>query len=274
MTIKEVGTIPQDPSAAGDRRRWIALVVVCLAMFMNALDGSIVNVALPDIQKSLGFSQSGLTWVVDAYLISFGSFLLLAGRLGDLVGRKKVFLAGVALFVLASIACGSADGQAMLITARFIQGIGGALSSSVIVAIIVTEFPSPLERGKAMSAYVFVAVGGGSIGLLAGGVLTQFLSWHWIFFVNVPIGIATLILGRFLIVENIGLGIKQGVDWVGSALITISVMVAIYGVVTATTYGWALGAHVGDSRPRHRRCSCSSSCSRRAWPIRSCRCAF
>ena len=211
-------------------------------MFMNALDGSIVNVALPDIQKSLGFNQSGLTWVVDAYLISFGSFLLLAGRLGDLIGRKKVFLAGVALFVLASIACGSADDQTMLIVARFIQGIGGALSSSVIVAIIVTEFPSPLERGKAMSAYVFVAVGGGSIGLLAGGVLTQFLSWHWIFFVNVPIGIATLILGRFLIVENVGLGIKQGVDWVGSALITLSVMVAIYGVVTATTYGW-LSAH-------------------------------
>ena len=146
------------------------------------------------------------------------------------------------LFVLASIACGSADSQGMLIAARFVQGIGGALSSSVIVAIIVTEFPSPLERGKAMSAYVFVAVGGGSIGLLAGGVLTQFLSWHWIFFVNVPIGIATLILGRFLIVENVGLGIKQGVDWLGSALITVSVMVAIYGVVTATTYGW-VSAH-------------------------------
>ena len=148
MTIQEVGTIPQDASATGDRRRWIALVVVCLAMFMNALDGSIVNVALPDIQKSLRFSQSGLTWVVDAYLISFGSFLLLAGRLGDLIGRKKVFLAGVTLFMLASIACGSADSQAMLITARFVQGIGGALSSSVIVAIIVTEFPSPLERAR------------------------------------------------------------------------------------------------------------------------------
>ena len=252
MTIQEAGTIPRDESAAGDRRRWIALVVVCLAMFMNALDGSIVNVALPDIQKSLGFSQSGLTWVVDAYLISFGSFLLMAGRLGDLVGRKKVFLAGVALFTLASIACGSADSQAMLIAARFVQGIGGALSSSVIVAIIVTEFPSPLERGKAMSAYVFVAVGGGSIGLLAGGVLTQFLSWHWIFFVNVPIGIATLILGRFLIVENVGLGIKQGVDWLGSALITVSVMVAIYGVVTATTYGWVSAHTLGHARRRPR----------------------
>src|SRR5271154_372217 len=137
MTIHQVGTIPRDSSAAGDRRRWIALVVVCLAMFMNALDGSIVNVALPDIQKSLGFSQSGLTWVVDAYLISFGSFLLLAGRLGDLIGRKKVFLAGVALFVLASIACGSADSQAMLITARFIQGIGGGPPSPAGVALLV-----------------------------------------------------------------------------------------------------------------------------------------
>ncbi len=207
-------------------------------MFMNALDGSIVNVALPDIQKSLHFSQSGLTWVVDAYLISFGSFLLMAGRLGDLIGRKKVFLAGVTLFMLASIACGSADSQAMLVGARFVQGIGGALSSSVIVAIIVTEFPSPAERAKAMSAYVFVAVGGGSIGLLAGGVLTQFLSWHWIFFVNVPIGIATLVLGRFLIVENVGLGIRQGVDWVGSVLVTVSLMVGIYGIVTASSDGW------------------------------------
>ncbi len=247
MTIHGTGTITAeaaDPAGAAgstsaDRRRWVALVVVCLAMLMNALDGSIVNVALPDIQHSLHFSQSGLTWVVDAYLISFGSFLLMAGRLGDLVGRKKVFLAGVALFTLASIACGAADSQALLVSARFVQGIGGALSSSVIVAIIVTEFDSSAERAKAMSAYVFVAVGGGSIGLLAGGVLTQALSWHWIFFVNVPVGIATLLLGRLLIVENVGLGIRQGVDWVGSVLVTVSTMVAIYAVVTVTTYGWA-----------------------------------
>ena len=246
MTIPASGTIAT-PSVgadqeAGDRRRWIALVVVCLAMFMNALDGSIVNVALPDIQHSLDFTQSGLTWVVDAYLISFGSFLLMAGRLGDLIGRKKVFLVGVALFTLASIACGSADSQAMLVVARFVQGIGGALSASVIVAIIVTEFPSPVERAKAMSAYVFVAVGGGSIGLLVGGVLTQALSWHWIFFVNVPIGIATLILGRILVVENVGLGIKQGVDVVGSVLVTLSLMVGIYGIVTASSDGW-VSAH-------------------------------
>ena len=235
MTIPTSVTIP--PSA-GDRRRWIALVVVCLAMLMNALDGSIVNVALPAIQRSLHFSQSNLTWIVDAYLISFGSFLLMAGRLGDLIGRKKVFLAGVTLFTLASIACGSAGNETMLVAARFVQGIGGALSSSVIIAIIVTEFPRPSERAKAMSAYVFVAVGGGSIGLLAGGVLTQALSWHWIFFVNVPIGIATLALGRLLIVENTGIGIKQGVDVIGSILVTVSLMVGIYGIVTASRVGW------------------------------------
>jgi EmrB/QacA subfamily drug resistance transporter len=244
-TISEPGPEPGAPADAGDRRRWIALVVVCLAMFMNALDGSIVNVALPDIQKSLHFSQSGLTWVVDAYLISFGSFLLMAGRLGDLIGRKKVFLSGVTLFTISSIVCGSASSQSMLVTARFVQGIGGALSSSVIVAIIVTEFPSAIERAKAMSAYVFVAVGGGSVGLLAGGVLTQVLSWHWIFFVNVPVGIATLLAGTFLLVDNVGLGIRHGVDWVGSVLVTASVMVLSYAIITAATDGWGSAHTLG-----------------------------
>jgi MFS family permease len=153
-------------STRSNRMRWWALVVVCLAMFMNALDSSIVNVALPAIQRDLHFSQSGLTWVVDAFLITFGSFLLLAGRLGDLVGRKKVFLAGVTVFTLSSIVCGVSTSQAMLIVGRFAQGIGGAFSSSVIIAIVVTEFPEPAERAKAMSAYIFVTVGGGSIGLL------------------------------------------------------------------------------------------------------------
>jgi EmrB/QacA subfamily drug resistance transporter len=244
MTIPRSETVALDVPT-GDRHRWIALVVVCLGMFMAALDGSIVNVALPAIQKSLHFSQSGLTWVVDAYLISFGSFLLMAGRLGDLIGRKKVFLAGITLFTLASIACGSADSQAMLVAARFVQGIGGALSSSVIVAIIITEFPSMAERAKAMSAYVFVAVGGGSVGLLAGGVLTQVLTWHWIFFVNVPVGIATLVAGYFLLVDNVGLGIRRGVDWLGSALVTVSVMVAIYAMVTSSTDGWGSAHTLG-----------------------------
>src|SRR5664280_2365644 len=229
-----------DAPVAGrsNRRRWWALVVVCLGMFMNALDSSIVNVALPDIQRELHFSQAGLAWVVDAFLITFGSFLLLAGRLGDLVGRKKVFLAGIAVFTASSVLCGVASSQAMLIIGRFAQGMGGAFSASAIIAIIVTEFPEPEERSRAMSAYIFVAVGGGSIGLLVGGVLTQALNWHWIFFINVPIGVFTFVAGRMLIVENVGLGIRTGVDVVGSVLITLSLMLGIYAISTATQYGW------------------------------------
>jgi EmrB/QacA subfamily drug resistance transporter len=209
---------------------------------MNALDSSIVNVALPSIQRDLHFSQANLTWVVDAYLIAFGSFLLLAGRLGDLLGRKKVFLSGVALFTLSSLVCSIAQNQATLITARFFQGMGGAISTSVIVAIIVTEFSGAAERAKAMSAYMFVAVGGGSIGLLVGGLLTQAVNWHWIFVINVPIGVTTLVLGSMLIKENEGLGVRAGLDIKGSLLMTVSLIVGIYAIVTASTYGW-LTAH-------------------------------
>ncbi|MFZ0767804.1 MAG: MFS transporter [Acidimicrobiales bacterium] len=225
-----------------DRRRWIALIVVCLAMLMSALDSSIVNVALPSIQRSLHFSQSGLTWVVDAYLIAFGSFLLLAGRLGDLLGRKKVFLSGVALFTTSSLICALAQNQATLITARFFQGLGGAVSTSVIVAIIVTEFTGAADRAKAMSSYLFVAVGGGSIGLLVGGVLTQAVNWHWIFVINVPIGVITLVLGSLLIQENEGLGVREGIDITGSLLMTASLILGIYAIVTSSTYGW-LSSH-------------------------------
>jgi len=228
-----------------DKRRWIALIVVCLAMLMNALDGSIVNVALPSIQHDLHFSQSNLTWVVDAYLIAFGSFLLLAGRLGDLLGRKKVFLSGVALFTASSLVCAVAQSQAMLIAARFAQGIGGAVSTSVIVAIIVTEFTGATERAKAMSAYMFVAVGGGSIGLLVGGILTQAVNWHWIFMINVPIGVLTFFLGSVLIEENAGLGVRQGLDVTGSLLMTTSLIIGIYAVVKASTYGWLSGHTLG-----------------------------
>ncbi|MGB8179361.1 MAG: MFS transporter [Acidimicrobiales bacterium] len=230
------------PGTTANRRRWIALIVVCLAMLMNALDSSIVNVALPSIQHDLHFSQANLTWVVDAYLIAFGSFLLLAGRLGDLLGRKKVFLGGVALFTASSFVCSLAVNQAMLITARFFQGMGGAISTSVIVAIIVTEFSGANERAKAMSAYMFVAVGGGSIGLLVGGILTQAVNWHWIFVINVPIGIVTFVLGSILIKENVGLGVREGIDLKGSLLMTVSLIVGIYAIVTASTYGW-LSAH-------------------------------
>src|SRR4051812_21224721 len=174
---------------AGERSRWIALVVLCAGMLMIILDQTIVNVALPSIQSNLGFSQSGLAWVVNAYLIAFGGLLLLAGRLGDLVGRRRVFLGGLTLFTLASLLCGIAQSQDVLVAARFVQGVGGAFTSAVILGMIVTLFPRPDEQAKAIGVFSFVAAAGGSIGLLAGGVLTEALSWHWIFFVNVPIGV-------------------------------------------------------------------------------------
>jgi EmrB/QacA subfamily drug resistance transporter len=221
-----------------ERRRWIALIVVCFAMLMNLLDQTIVNVALPTIQRDLHFSQATLAWVIDAYLITFAGSLLLAGRLGDLFGRKKVFLVGVALFTVASVACGAADSQILLISARFVQGLGAALSSSVILAIIVADFPLPRERAKAMSSYIIVAVGGGSLGLLVGGYVTQALSWHWIFFINIPIGVATFIVGAALIEENIGLGLRAGLDIAGAVLSTAGLMLAVYAIVSSSQYGW------------------------------------
>ena len=226
------------PTPPADRRRWATLFVVCLAQLMIVLDVTIVNVALPSIQRDLDFSQSNLTWVVNAFLVTFGSLLLLAGRLGDLFGRKRVFLAGLVTFTVASLLCGVAPTQESLIGARLLQGIGAAAQASVILAIIVTEFTEPAERGRAMSAYVFVSVAGGSLGLLAGGLLTQALSWHWVFFVNLPIGAATFALARALIRADGGLGIERGVDWLGSLLVTASLMSAIYAIVEATSHGW------------------------------------
>ncbi|HZU40197.1 MAG TPA: MFS transporter [Solirubrobacteraceae bacterium] len=230
---------------SAERRRWLALGVVCLAQLMIVLDTTIVNVALPSIQRDLHFSQSNLTWVVNAFLVSYGSFLLLAGRLGDLVGRKRVFLAGVLLFTVASALCGLAPSQGWLIAARFVQGIGAAVQASVILAIIVTEFPEPGDRARAMSAYVFVAVAGGSLGLLAGGLLTQALSWHWIFFVNLPIGAAALALGQTLIPADSAPAARERVDWLGSALVTASLMTAIYAIVQAGSHGWASSQVLG-----------------------------
>jgi EmrB/QacA subfamily drug resistance transporter len=220
-------------------------MVVCLAQLMIVLDVTIVNVALPFIQRDLDFSQGNLTWVVNAFLISFGSLLLLAGRLGDLVGRKRVFLAGVVTFTIASLLCAAAPSEGALIGARFLQGIGAAAQASVILAIIVTEFPAAADRARAMSAYVFVSVAGGSLGLLAGGVLTQALSWHWVFIVNLPIGLAALALGQVLIKADSGLGLGHGVDWLGSALVTAALMSAIYAIVQVPAHGWASDQVIG-----------------------------
>jgi EmrB/QacA subfamily drug resistance transporter len=204
-----------------------------------------VNVALPSIQRDLHFSQGNLTWVVNAFLVTFGSFLLLAGRLGDLLGRKRVFLAGLVVFTAASVLCGAAPSQGFLIAARFVQGIGAAMQASVILAIIVTEFPQPADRARAMSAYVFTAVAGGSLGLLAGGALTEALNWHWIFLVNLPIGLAAMASGRILIPEDHGMGLGHGVDWLGSALVTVSLMTAVYAIVQATSHGWGSSQVLG-----------------------------
>jgi EmrB/QacA subfamily drug resistance transporter len=233
------------PTATGERRRWLALGVVCLAQLMIVLDTTIVNVALPAIQRDLHFTQGNLTWVVNAFLVTFGSLLLLAGRLGDLLGRKRVFLTGVVVFTGASALCGLAPSAGALIAARFIQGVGAALQASVILAIIVTEFPAASERARAMGAYVFVAVAGGSLGLLAGGALTEALSWHWIFFVNLPIGAATILLGQGLIPRDDGRGLGHGVDWVGSSLVTVSLMSAVYAIVQATSHGWGSSQVLG-----------------------------
>jgi EmrB/QacA subfamily drug resistance transporter len=227
---------------ATDRNRWIALYVLCVGMLMIVLDVTVVNVALPTIQTDLGFSQSGLAWVVNAYLITFGGLLLLAGRFGDILGRKKVFLAGLGVFTVASLLCGAADSQGVLVAARFIQGIGGAMTSAVILGMIVTMFPQPRERAKAIGVYGFVASAGGSIGLLAGGVLTQAINWHWIFFINVPIGIATALLAQRLLESERGIGFGDGADVPGAVLITSSLMLGVYTIVKpAADHGWSSG---------------------------------
>ncbi len=221
-----------------DTRRWIALVVLCAGMLMIVLDQTIVNVALPSIQRDLGFTQSSLAWVVNAYLIAFGGLLLLAGRLGDLLGRKAIFLSGLALFTVASMACGVSGDQTVLVVSRFIQGAGGALTSSVILGMIVTMFPEPRDQAKAIGVFSFVASAGASIGLLAGGALTQALDWHWIFFVNVPIGIVTAALAVRIVDRDAGLGLREGADVPGAALVTGALMLSVYTIVKASDYGW------------------------------------
>jgi EmrB/QacA subfamily drug resistance transporter len=235
---KTLAVPPPTAQSAPDRERWIALLVLCLGFLMIILDQTIVNVALPSIQSDLDFSQSSLAWVVNAYLIAFGGLLLLAGRIGDLVGRKRVFITGLVVFTLASILCGAAQTQEMLIAARFLQGAGGALGSAVILGMIVTMFPKPAEQAKAIGVYSFVASAGASIGLLAGGVLTEAINWHWIFFVNVPIGIVTGIAALRLLEQDEGIGLGRGADVPGALLIVSSLMLGVYTIVGAEDHGW------------------------------------
>ncbi len=218
--------------------RWIALYVLCAGVLMIVLDVTIVNVALPSIQEDLGFSQSSLAWVVNAYLIAFGGLLLLAGRVGDLVGQRRVFLSGVALFTFASLLCALAQSAGMLIAARFVQGVGGALTSAVVLGIIVTMFPEPREQAKAIGVYSFVASAGGSIGLLAGGALTEAINWHWIFFVNVPVGVVTALLAIRLVENRPGIGVGAGADLRGAAMLTAGLMLGVYTILEVDEQGW------------------------------------
>jgi MFS family permease len=225
-----------------DRNRWIALYVLCAGVLMIVLDITIVNVALPSIQDDLGFSQSDLAWVVNAYLIAFGGLLLLSGRFGDILGRKSVFLAGLGVFTVASLLCGLAQSSEVLIGARFVQGVGGAMTSAVILGMIVTMFPEPRDQAKAIGVYAFVASGGGSVGLIAGGVLTESINWHWIFFVNIPIAIVTAFLASRLVERDEGIGFGDGADVPGAILITSSLMLGVYTIVSpAAENGWGSG---------------------------------
>jgi EmrB/QacA subfamily drug resistance transporter len=229
-----------------DGKRWIALYVLCVGMLMIVLDVTVVNVALPSIQDDLGFSQSSLAWVVNAYMIAFGGLLLLAGRFGDILGRKNVFIVGLGVFTVASLLCGLAQNQELLVAARFVQGVGGAMTSAVILGMIVTMFPEPRKQAKAIGVFAFVASAGGSVGLLAGGVLTQSINWHWIFFVNIPIGMATAVLAWRLIDGDEGIGFGGGADIPGAVLITSSLLLGVYTIVKpAAELGWSSGRTLG-----------------------------
>ncbi|MER7076739.1 drug resistance transporter, EmrB/QacA subfamily [Saccharopolyspora kobensis] len=221
------------------RSRWFGLAVLCAGMFMIITDGTVVNVALPTIQAQLGFAQADLTWVVNAFVVPFGGLLLLAGRLGDLVGRKRMFLIGLVAFTLASALCGLATTQAMLIGARFVQGVGGALAAGVILGKITTMFSDPKELGKAFAIFSFVLSGAGAVGLVLGGVLTDAFGWHWAFFINVPIGIAGVLLAVRVLDDDEGLGLSGGTDFLGAAMVTAGLMIGVYSIVGSTERGWS-----------------------------------
>jgi EmrB/QacA subfamily drug resistance transporter len=227
------------------RTRWLALLILCLGDLMIVLDVTIVGVALPSIKEDLGFSDSTLAWVVNGYLLTFGGFLLLGGRLGDLFGHRRLFLAGIVLFTLASLACGLAGSQEFLIGARAVQGLGGAVVSAVALSLMMTLFTEPAERAKAMGIFGFVASGGGSIGVLLGGILTDVLNWHWIFLVNFPVGIAVVVLTLLLIPGGRGQAATGRLDIAGAVTVTAALMIAVYAIVNGNEVGWTTMRTIG-----------------------------
>jgi EmrB/QacA subfamily drug resistance transporter len=228
-----------------DRKRWLALIVLCCGDLMIVLDTTIVNVALPSIREDLGFSETSLAWVVNAYLLTFGGFLLLGGRLGDLFGHRRLFLIGIVLFTAASLACGLAGSQGVLVAARAIQGLGGAVVSAVALSLIMTMFTEAGERAKAMGVFGFVAAGGGSVGVLLGGVLTDALNWHWIFLVNIPIGVAVFAFCRVLLPAGRGPATPGRLDVAGAVTVTASLMLAVYAIVNGNEAGWTSAQTLG-----------------------------
>ena len=240
MANTELQNAPVEPQG-GDSladRRWLALLVLCLGDLMIVLDVTIVGVALPSIRADLGFSEESLAWVVNAYLITFGGFLLLGGRLGDLLGHRNMFLAGVALFTVASAVCGFASSQGVLIASRAVQGLGGAVVSAVALSLMMTLFTSPTERAKAMGIFGFVASGGGSLGVLLGGVLTDALDWHWIFLVNLPVGVLVVVLTLVVIPGARVAAASRQLDLAGAVTVTAALMLAVYAIVNGNDVGW------------------------------------
>jgi EmrB/QacA subfamily drug resistance transporter len=228
-----------------ERKRWLALVVLCLGVLMIVLDTTIVNVALPSIRADLGFSETSLVWVVNAYMLTFGGFLLLGGRLGDLYGQRRLFLLGITLFTLASLACGLADSQALLIGARAVQGLGGAVVSAISLSLIMNLFSEPADRARAMGVYGFVCAGGGSIGVLLGGLLTGAFNWHWIFLVNIPIGAAVFALCLGLLPAGRGSADGGRLDVGGAVTVTAALMLAVYAIVNGNQAGWISATTLG-----------------------------
>jgi EmrB/QacA subfamily drug resistance transporter len=227
------------------RSRWLALYVLCLGDLMIVLDGTIVNVALPSIRDDLGFSQTSLAWVVNAYLLTFGGFLLLGGRLGDLFGHRRLFLSGISLFTIASLACGVANSQEFLVVARAVQGIGGAVVSAVALSLLMTLFTEQADRAKAMGVFGFVLSGGGVIGVLAGGILTDVLDWHWIFLVNLPLGVLVYVLSLRLLPKAHGPAARGRVDVAGAITVTASLMLAVYAIINGNEKGWTSSQTLG-----------------------------